>query len=151
VITNHGRISTVAGEKKVVVNQVVPVKQVVSLTIPPQVTNDPISIGNVNFDFCSSKLTAEAKAILKNIAKVVKDHGFTYIYLSGHTDVFAQAGFDNQKLSEQRNAAVRAFLKSLIPAGVTIKLDAKAATEPIIAKTDASSRAINRRVEIIVK
>ena len=119
-------------------------------TVPVQVKNEPINIGNVNFDFSSAKLTAEAKKTLNNIIKVVQSHGFSSIDLSGHADVFKSAGFDNQKLSQQRAAAVKKYLKDALP-GVSIKYDAFGDTQPVINKTDEASRAINRRVDVIVK
>jgi uncharacterized repeat protein (TIGR02543 family) len=112
---------------------------------------DPFTLANVNFDFASAKLTPAAKRILDKVAAVVVEHGFNQIQLAGHTDVFASASYDNQKLSEQRAAAVKAYLaKKLAGEGIVVKTLGLAATEPVIAKTDETSRAINRRVEILV-
>jgi uncharacterized repeat protein (TIGR02543 family) len=112
---------------------------------------DPFTLANVNFDFASAKLTPAAKRILDKVAAVVIDHGFNEIQLAGHTDVFASATFDNQKLSEQRAAAVKAYLaKKLAGEGIAVKTLGLAAKAPVIAKTDEASRALNRRVEILV-
>ena len=112
---------------------------------------DPFTLANVNFDFASAKLTPAAKRLLDKVATVVVEHGFNQIQLAGHTDVFASAGYDNQKLSEQRAAAVKAYLaKKLAGEGIAVKTLGLAAKEPVIAKTDEASRALNRRVEILV-
>jgi uncharacterized repeat protein (TIGR02543 family) len=112
---------------------------------------DPFTLANVNFDFASAKLTPAAKKILDKVAAVVVEHGFNQIQLAGHTDVFASASYDNQKLSEQRAAAVKAYLaKKLAGEGIVVKTIGLAAKEPVIAKTDEASRALNRRVEILV-
>jgi outer membrane protein OmpA-like peptidoglycan-associated protein len=112
---------------------------------------DPFTLANVNFDFASAKLTPAAKKILDKVAAVVVEHGFNQIQLAGHTDVFASASYDNQKLSEQRAAAVKAYLaKKLAGEGIVVKTLGLAAKEPVIAKTDEASRALNRRVEILV-
>jgi OOP family OmpA-OmpF porin len=112
---------------------------------------DPFTLANVNFDFASAKLTPAAKRVLDKVAVVVIEHGFNQIQLAGHTDVFASAGYDNQKLSEQRAAAVKAYLaKKLAGEGIAVKTLGLAAKEPVIAKTDEASRALNRRVEILV-
>ncbi|CAB4831198.1 unannotated protein [freshwater metagenome] len=112
---------------------------------------DPFTLANVNFDFASAKLTPAAKRVLDKVAVVVIEHGFNMIQLSGHTDVFASAGYDNQKLSEQRAATVKAYLaKKLAGEGIAVKTLGLAAKEPVIAKTDEASRALNRRVEILV-
>jgi len=112
---------------------------------------DPFTIANVNFDFASAKLTPAAKRVLDKVAAVVIEHGFNMIQLAGHTDVFASAGYDNQKLSEQRAAAVKAYLaKKLVGEGIAVKTLGLASKEPVIAKSDDVSRALNRRVEILV-
>ena len=112
---------------------------------------DPFTLANVNFDFASAKLTPAAKRVLDKVAVVVIEHGFNMIQLSGHTDIFASAGYDNQKLSEQRAAAVKEYLaKKLVGEGIAVKTLGLAAKEPVIAKTDDVSRALNRRVEILV-
>jgi outer membrane protein OmpA-like peptidoglycan-associated protein len=123
-----------------------------TVQIPVVVKNPLIAIANINFNFASSALTTAAKNILKNVAKVVNDHGFTYINLQGHTDVFAGAGYDNQALSDARSNAAKAYLASLLKnKKVTIVLGGNAAREPVIDSTDSAARAINRRVEILVK
>ena len=122
------------------------------VVVPIKYIPNPITLANINFDFSSAKLTPKAKSILDNVAKVVKAHGFTYVDLSGHTDVFASAGFDNQKLSDNRSSAALNYLnKKLKGLNVTIVTSGHAATKQVIASTEANARAINRRVEVIVK
>ena len=122
------------------------------VVVPIKYIPNPITLANINFDFSSAKLTPKAKAILDNVAKVVKAHGFTYVDLSGHTDVFASAGFDNQKLSDNRSSAALKYLNAKLKGlNVTIVTSGHAADNQVIASTDATARAINRRVEVIVK
>jgi outer membrane protein OmpA-like peptidoglycan-associated protein len=110
------------------------------------------SLANVNFDFSSAKLTTAAKAIIQKAANVIKAHGFTTIDLSGHTDILAGGNFDNQKLSDQRAIAVATYMKQLLK-GTSVKVitSGKAYKDPIKNSTDAQARALNRRVEIVVK
>lgn len=110
------------------------------------------SLANVNFNTASAKLTPAAKAIIIKAAKVIKEHGFTEINLAGHTDVVGGQVYDNQKLSDARSAAVAAFLKAQLK-GTSIKVvtSGKAYKELATSKTDATSNAVNRRVEIVVK
>jgi len=97
-------------------------------------------------------LTPKAKSILDNVAKVVRAHGFTYVDLSGHTDVFASAGFDNQKLSDNRSSAAQTYLQNKLKGlKVKIVISGHAADQQVIDSTEATARAINRRVEVIVK
>ena len=52
-----------------------------AVKVPIKIEPAVIDLANVNFDLASSKLTAKAKAILDKVAKVVIEHGFTYIDL----------------------------------------------------------------------
>jgi OOP family OmpA-OmpF porin len=148
--TGEITLPVLVGPKDKIVVEEVAAGQTVE--VPVVEANSPISLANVNFDFESANLTAAAKKILDKVVAVVKQHGFTSIDLSGHTDVLASGGFDNQLLSEHRAAAVRAYIKSkLAGSHVSIIIEGKAANEQLINKADAASRAVNRRVEIIVK
>jgi len=122
-----------------------------TVLVPVAPENGRIALANVNFNFASSNLTSNAKSILERVANVVRQHGFTKVNLIGFTDVLTSAGFSNQKLSDQRAAAVRAYFKALMGSTkVTIVIENKAAKDPIIKSLAPKARAIIRRVEIIV-
>jgi uncharacterized repeat protein (TIGR02543 family) len=124
----------------------------VPVSVPVAPENGRIALANVNFDFASSSLTAKAKEILQRVARVIFQHGFTKVNLVGFTDVLTSANFSNQVLSDQRAAAVKAYLLSLLgSAKVTITLNGLAARDPIINSLAPRARAVNRRVEIVVQ
>jgi outer membrane protein OmpA-like peptidoglycan-associated protein/phosphodiesterase/alkaline phosphatase D-like protein len=114
-------------------------------------TSRPISLANVNFNLGSAGLTPNAIAILNNVIKVVQDHGFTYLDLSGHTDVQGGTTFNNQKLSEARAAQVKAYLQQQLGSGVTVVTSAHAYAQPAVKASNAIAFATNRRVEVVVK
>ena len=120
--------------------------------VPVQEVNNPISLANVNFDLASSDLTPAAKKILDKVAAVIKAHGFTYVDLSGHTDVQGSGSYDNQTLSHARAVKVRAYLRQKLSGlHVQIVVEAKAEFDPLVKKQSQDAFSLNRRVEIVVK
>ena len=67
----------------------------------------------------------------------------------GHTDSTGDAGY-NQSLSEQRAAAVQAFLKAAYP-NVNITSSGLGEETPVATNSTPEGRQLNRRVEIEVK
>jgi outer membrane protein OmpA-like peptidoglycan-associated protein len=119
--------------------------------VPITTVNRPIALANVNFNFDSTALTPRAKFILRHVAQVVRQHGFTRIDLIGYTDVLTSPGFSNQKLSNQRAAAARSFILALLrKTKVAIFVAGRAANDPLVKGRSSAARAVNRRVEIIV-
>ena len=119
--------------------------------VPIAAENRPIALGNVNFNFDSSSLTPKAKSILRRVAQVVLQHGFTKIDLIGYTDVLASPGFSNQRLSNERALSARAYLAGLLGSRrVKTVVGGRAARDPLETGRSARARALNRRVEIIV-
>jgi outer membrane protein OmpA-like peptidoglycan-associated protein len=120
--------------------------------VPVQEANNPISLANVNFDLASDQLTPAAKKILDKVAAVNKSHGFTYVDLTGHTDIQGSGIYDNKKLSHNQAVLVRAYLrKKLQGLSVDIHITAQAEVDPLSKDKSQTAFALNRRVEIIVK
>lgn len=104
---------------------------------------------SVNFDFNKSSLTATAKNNLDKLIPVFNEYPDTNIQIFGHTD---SSGSDeyNQKLSEQRAAAVQAYLSSKGLKGSRFTVLGKGESEPIETNDTAAGRAKNRRVEFAI-
>jgi len=68
-----------------------------------------LSFEDVHFDFDQSHLKPEAKIILKRNIDLLKENPRTRIRISGHTSAAGTEEY-NQKLSERRADAVRAYL-----------------------------------------
>ena len=109
-------------------------------------------MANVNFANGSFKLTNSAKNIIKQAAVVIKEHGFTEIDLTGHTDIKGGAKFNNKKLSENRASVVEKYLEQQLKGtDINVTTSGNAFTNPVASSNSATGLALNRRVEIVVK
>lgn len=105
--------------------------------------------GAVLFATGKSTLMATAQQRLNDVIKAVKDDARP-ILIVGHTDS-AGGDDDNQRLSQERAAAVRSYMTAQgIPPG-RIRAEGMGETMPIADNTSAEGRATNRRVEIILE
>lgn len=108
-----------------------------------------VNLGDVLFDTGKYDLRDSAKLALAKLSGIVLSHPGLVLSVEGHTD---NVGSDdlNQKLSEQRSGAVRAFLiaQQLDPDIVTAK--GYGSSRPTASNDTSQGRQQNRRVEIIV-
>jgi outer membrane protein OmpA-like peptidoglycan-associated protein len=112
---------------------------------------------DVLFDFDRADLKPDAEASLAKVATVIKAYPSAQVRIEGHTDGKGADAY-NQKLSEQRAAAVADWLAS--KGGVTraqVMTAGLGKSKPIAHNTkpdgsdDPDGRAKNRRVEVIVR
>jgi outer membrane protein OmpA-like peptidoglycan-associated protein len=108
-----------------------------------------VNMGDVLFDTGKFNLRPEAREALAKLSGIVLAHPGLNLEVEGHTD---STGSDqlNQKLSEDRAAAVRGYLveQGLPDSSVSSKGFGK--TMPVADNSTAAGRQQNRRVEIIV-
>jgi OOP family OmpA-OmpF porin len=101
----------------------------------------------VLFDFGSAELRPEAEAALAVVVDLFRQHASAHAEVAGHTDSVGTAGF-NQALSQQRAAAVVAWL---VGHGVTrdrLHPVGYGATRPVAGNATDDDRRRNRRVEL---
>jgi outer membrane protein OmpA-like peptidoglycan-associated protein len=105
------------------------------------------AIYGIHFDTNSSKLRPDSLPALNAVLGLIKNHPDWRWIISGHTDNQGNSAH-NQVLSQNRAAAVIAWLKThgvdpsrLAPQGF-------GATRPVADNATANGRALNRRVEI---
>ncbi|MFO7602765.1 MAG: OmpA family protein [Gammaproteobacteria bacterium] len=103
-----------------------------------------------SFDINSTVIKPGFKSTLGKIAKVVNKYGKTHLTLVGHTDNTGSKSY-NQRLSEQRAAAIQDHLGSLqvIPQRMTTL--GMGEDQPRTSNANALGRQQNRRVEIIIE
>jgi len=104
----------------------------------------------INFDTDSDVIRPESYSILDKIVETAKAKPDWKFGIEGHTDSVAEDGY-NQKLSERRAEAVKAYL---IKAGVAADRLAAAGfgeSRPIADNATEIGRAQNRRVELVRK
>ena len=77
----------------------------------PVILQGPMNVGHINFGSGDVSLDANDKAILRAIAKEMKDTNLTAAYLVGRTDVVGSVD-SNFSISEKRVLAAKAYLKS---------------------------------------
>lgn len=101
------------------------------------------------FDFDKSVLKADGKAKLDDLAQKVKAINLEVIIAVGHTDSVGTDAY-NQKLSQRRSEAVKAYL---ITKGIEknrIYTEGKGEKQPVADNKTSEGRSKNRRVEIEV-
>jgi outer membrane protein OmpA-like peptidoglycan-associated protein len=123
------------------------------VTVPiekPQPKTIPI-LAPVYFDYDKYKLTAIAKAQLDSAFQILSAQKELRIELLGHTDAIGPDDY-NQSLSENRLAAVEKYLieKGLEQNRITSRIG-KGKKAPIADNNTPEGRAVNRRVELMLK
>ena len=109
---------------------------------------------DVLFDFDKAVLRSKADAALQKIATALTSTPSAAITIEGHSDGVGRADY-NQRLSEQRAAAVEAWLRSNGVKGA-ITSRGWGATKPLAPNTNPdgsdnpANRQKNRRVEIVI-
>ena len=108
-----------------------------------------IRISGPTFNFGTTKLSADGKGKLKEVANEIQNYPDAEVLIEGHTD---SVGSDevNQKLSEQRASSVATSLKKDHKIKNDISVIGKGEKEPIASNATKEGRAKNRRVEIIL-
>lgn len=101
------------------------------------------------FDFDKAVLKPEGKAKLDDLADKVKGITLEVIIAVGHTDSVGSDAY-NQKLSEKRSEAVKAYLTSKGIEASRVYTEGKGEKQPVADNKSADGRAKNRRVEIEV-
>lgn len=112
--------------------------------------NDFVRDNPILFEPNSATLTAEANAVIEQLAARATSLEGTAITIVGHTDSDGNAA-TNQALSEFRAASV---LNALAVRGLdaaTLTSDGRGSTEPITDESGAEDKAASRRVEFVVE
>ena len=108
-----------------------------------------VNIGDVLFDTGKYNLQQEATLKLARFAGIILNYPELTIQSEGHTDTTGSAGL-NQRLSEQRAAAVRDFLISQGLTAQKLTFVGRGFAVPVADNDSADGRRKNRRVELII-
>jgi OmpA-OmpF porin, OOP family len=118
-------------------------------TPPPAVASKVTFSADAFFDFDKSVLKPEGRAKLDELASKVQDINLEVIVAVGHTDSIGSDAY-NQKLSERRAQAVKAYLESKGIDKSRVYTEGKGEKQPVADNKTREGRAQNRRVEIEV-
>lgn len=107
------------------------------------------SAQNISFGATNAKLTTKSNTSLNQVVKIMNENPTLKLRIEGHTD---NAGDDeaNMKLSEDRAAAVKAYLVSKGISEDRIATEGFGESMPIADNSTAAGRTKNRRIEIKV-
>jgi OOP family OmpA-OmpF porin len=117
---------------------------------PPPAVKKKIVLRSVHFDFDKSKIRPDAKPVLDEAVRTLKEEGGIAVIVEGHTDSVGSDAY-NMKLSHRRANAVSDYLASHgIPAS-RIRTEGYGESRPVASNDTADGRAQNRRVELNVE
>ncbi len=102
---------------------------------------------DANFDFDKAVLKPAGQANLDKFLSDLAGAKVTGISVVGHTDSVGSDAY-NQKLSEQRAAAVANYLASKGVPAAAIKASGKGEAQPVADNSTKAGRAANRRVDV---
>jgi outer membrane protein OmpA-like peptidoglycan-associated protein len=117
---------------------------------PPrvQVMEDKINLGEtVQFETNSAKLASRSTSLLDEVADQLREHPeITKVLIEGHTDSKANKPY-NQRLSEQRAAAVKTYLVKRGIAADRLATKGYGEDRPVADNGTEEGRFKNRRVD----
>ena len=108
-----------------------------------------ITIGDVLFDSDQARLKPDGVANVKKLADVLAQNPNRTVLIEGFTDSTGSAAH-NQELSERRAASVAAALTGMGVAANRVAMRGYGPAFPVASNDAATSRQLNRRVEIVL-
>lgn len=112
--------------------------------------SEALSDDKVKFSFNRAGLSPDAKTMLDGLVDRIKSFGkAVYVEIEGHTDSAGDATY-NRKLSEERAAAVRTYLKEQGVPLHAMNVIGYGEEKPVADNTSSDGRARNRRVVVKV-
>ncbi len=109
----------------------------------------PIVLRNVFFDFDRTELLPKSFTELNKLVEYLSQHPTYTILISGHTDAKGSQEY-NAKLSSGRALSVGKYLTEQGIAPYRINTEGKGSSEPVADNATESGREQNRRVEFII-
>ncbi len=108
-----------------------------------------VNMSDVLFDTAKSSLRPLAREKLAKVAGIVSGHPGLRLDVEGHTDSVGGDDY-NQRLSEQRGEAVRAYLTNQGMAAGSVTAKGFGKSHPVASNDTAEGRQQNRRVELVI-
>lgn len=105
---------------------------------------------DILFDFDSTALRTESRETLREFAGVLARYPEQTVSVAGHTDSVGTDSY-NQRLSEQRAAAVKSYLVSQGVPSHRVAAYGYGETRPLATNESADGRQLNRRVQVFIK
>jgi outer membrane protein OmpA-like peptidoglycan-associated protein len=122
----------------------------VEVTRPSENQIDVRLTSDVLFDYNSSELRPESRAVLGDLAQNFRRYNDEIIDVEGHTDATGTHDY-NQQLSEKRADSVKGYLIDQGVVASRINAIGYGETRPKAANDTPEGRQLNRRVEIHIR
>ena len=126
-----------------------PAPVIVAAPAPAPVSEKVSFASEALFDFDQSTLKPQGKAALDQLLGQLTGMDLEVIVTVGHTDAVGPDAY-NQKLSQRRAEAVKAYLVAQGVETNRVYTEGKGETQPVADNTTAAGRAKNRRVTVEV-
>lgn len=114
------------------------------------ITEQTITLQNVNFEYDSAQLTPYSEETLEGVARALRDQPNINIEIAGHTDSRGSDTY-NLNLSSARAKSVTEFLVSRGIADGRMSAKGYGEAHPVGSNDSDAGRASNRRVELRIK
>ena len=118
-------------------------------TLETAKAGDTIVLRGVNFDSGRATLTANARALLDDVARQLNQRADLKVEIGGHTDGRGDEGY-NQSLSERRAQSVRDYLAGQGVDAARLAAVGYGEAQPVDTNETDEGREKNRRVELKV-
>lgn len=137
---------------KIIESEVMDTDQVSIASIEDKIKNEGKEVfHNILFDFGSDNITQESYVIIETLSEYLKANPSQNYYIVGHTDNVGTLK-SNYTLSENRAKAVLSALTTKYNVDITqISAHGVGQLAPLAINTTEEGRALNRRVEIVLK
>lgn len=120
------------------------------IELTPVVSGEQFVFENVFFDFDKTELKPESQSSTKRLSNFLKENPGLKIVITGHTDNVGNAAY-NQNLSLQRAMSVKDFLETMGIAAERLEVSGMGDQQPLRPNNSEENKALNRRIEIILK
>ncbi|MGO2148986.1 OmpA family protein, partial [Halomonas sp.] len=108
---------------------------------------DSVVLQDVNFEFDSAQLTAQARGVLDGVAERLVNNPDVRVSIEGHTDSRGAAQY-NKNLSQRRAESVAAYLAQRGVGANRMRAVGYGEERPVASNDTDAGRAQNRRVEM---
>lgn len=117
---------------------------------PPPPMKEKIVLRGVNFDFDKSNIRPDAKVILDEAASILGRNTDVAVGINGYTDSIGSDAY-NLKLSQRRADSVKSYLVGKGVSAGRLTTKGFGESSPVASNSTREGRAMNRRVELLVK